>query len=127
MAKTQTAVAELSGSRVLGPKPRATPHLVRFFRHPISALFWFTVISLIVREQYPFSHYPMYSGFSSKTYYFYLAGEGGQPIKAKRIFKKSIPKMKKLYAGYMKSIKRVERPSDDAEAMRHAITFESMI
>lgn len=79
------------------------PALKRFFRHPVSILFWFIAFSLIVEENYPFSHYPMYKGFSEETFYLYIASEG-KPVPAKPIFKVSVPKMKKLYGNHMDQI-----------------------
>ncbi len=90
-----------TGMKALARK--IAPSLKKFFRHPVSAIFWLTVFSLIVKENYPFSHFPMYKGFSEKTHYFYLASEGG-PIPGKKIFKVSVPKMKKLYGGHMEKI-----------------------
>ena len=61
------------------------------------------LFSLIIKEQYPFSHYPMYSGWSSRTHYFYIADENG-PIQAKSVFKVSVPRIKKLYGGIVDDI-----------------------
>lgn len=72
--------------------------LLRFCRHPASILVWFCLFSLIVKEQFPFSHYPMYSGWSKGTHYFYIADKDG-PIHAKTVFKVSVPRIKKLYGG----------------------------
>lgn len=72
--------------------------LLRFCKHPASILAWFCLLSLIIKEQYPFSNFPMYSGWSHRTHYFYIADEDG-PIQAKTVFKVSVPRMKKLYGG----------------------------
>ena len=87
--------------------------LLQFCKHPASLLVWFCLISLIVQEQYPFSHYPMYSGWSDRTHYFYIADEEG-PIKAKLVFKVSVPRTKKLYGGIIKKIEQ-ERGVDHDE------------
>lgn len=71
---------------------------LRFCKHPASILVWFCLFSLIIKEQYPFSHYPMYSGWSSRTHYFYIADKDG-PIQAKTVFKVSVPRIKKMYGG----------------------------
>ena len=78
--------------------------LLGFCKHPASILVWFCLLSLVVKEQFPFSHYPMYSGWSHRTHYFYLADEDG-PIQAKSVFKVSVPRMKKLYGGIVGQIK----------------------
>jgi hypothetical protein len=87
-------------------KPKgAHARLLGFCKHPASILVWFCLFSLIVQEQFPFSHYPMYSGWSSRTHYFYLADEDG-PIPAKLVFKTSVPRTKKLYGGILDKVKK---------------------
>jgi hypothetical protein len=97
-------------------RQRITPYLKRFFRHPVSALFWFVLISLIVKENYPLSHYPMYKGWSEETFYLYIAS-GDEPVAAKPIFKVSVPKMKKLYGNHMDDIAD-ERSKASGEKIR---------
>lgn len=77
--------------------------LLRFCKHPASVLVWFCLFSLIIKEQYPFSHYPMYSGWSHRTHYFYITNSEG-PVQAKRIFKVSVPRTKKIYGGIVNDI-----------------------
>jgi len=40
-----------------------------------------TVLCLVLRENYPFSNFPMYSSFSRKTYFVYLVDPAGEAIK----------------------------------------------
>jgi len=75
----------------------------RFCRHPASVLVWFVLFSLLVKENYPFSHYPMYKGFEDKTHYFYIASEG-EPVPAKPMFKVSVPSIKKLHGNVMETL-----------------------
>lgn len=89
--------------------------LLRFCKHPASILVWFCLFSLIVKEQYPFSHYPMYSGWSHRTHYFYIANDE-EPIKAKRVFKVSVPRTKKLYGGIIEEIE------DERGVSNHELT-----
>ncbi|MFT4551003.1 MAG: hypothetical protein ACI8XO_002199 [Verrucomicrobiales bacterium] len=85
---------------MIDAEPTGTQRLharfLKFCRHPASILVWFCLFSLIIKEQFPFSHYPMYSGWSHRTHYFYIADDNG-PIQAKTVFKVSVPRMKKLY------------------------------
>ena len=39
-----------------------------------------TLLCLVLRENYPFSQFPMYASFSRKTYYLYLTNESGAEI-----------------------------------------------
>jgi hypothetical protein len=77
--------------------------LARFCRHPASVLVWFVLFSLLVKENYPFSHFPMYKGFEDHTYYYYVASEN-QPLAAKPMFKVSVPRIKKLHGNLMEAL-----------------------
>ena len=56
-----------------------------------------TVACLLVKEQYPLSDFPMYSSFTSKTFYVYLADGDGQPIAAAPAIGMTTPTLKKIY------------------------------
>ena len=56
-----------------------------------------TAACLLVQEQYPFSNFPMYSSFSHKTFYVYLADGTGAPIAAKNTIGINTPTLKKIY------------------------------
>ena len=48
-------------------------------------LLFVTVMCLVLRENYPFSNFPMYSSFSDETYFLYLTDAAGQPIATTRL------------------------------------------
>ena len=73
------------------------PRIHAFLRHPASVLVWFTLFSMAVKEQYPFSHFPMYSGFASETWYVYLKTADDQPIRTKYVFKETPSHCKKRF------------------------------
>lgn len=54
------------------------------------------LLCLGLRENYPFSNFPMYSSFSSKTYFLYLSDADGQPLKT-REFGLSSSGLKKIF------------------------------
>ena len=41
------------------------------------------LLCLVLRENYPFSNFPMYSSFSSQTYYVYLTDGARRPLRTK--------------------------------------------
>ena len=43
-----------------------------------------TVLCLALRENYPFSNFPMYSSFSQRTYFLYLTNAQGNPISMRK-------------------------------------------
>jgi hypothetical protein len=47
---------------------------------PCAFLLVLTALCLVVREEYPFSHFPMYSSFGKTTYYVHLADGTGKPL-----------------------------------------------
>src|SRR5215467_11610259 len=54
------------------------------------------LLGLILRENYPFSNFPMYSSFSRRTYFIYLANSAGEPIRT-RDLKLSNNGLKKIF------------------------------
>lgn len=61
-------------------------------------LFALTTACLVLQEQFPFSNFPMYSSFSSHTFYVYLADGNGRPIPALTSLGMSTATLKKIYA-----------------------------
>jgi len=68
-------------------------------------LLWVLVpLLLIVRENYPFSHFPMYSGMAPGAHYYYLADEQGEALPVKKLFGLSASRMKKVYYAKLNDI-----------------------
>lgn len=55
-----------------------------------------TLLCLVLRENYPFSHFPMYASFSKRSYYLYLADAKGDEIPT-RPFAISNSGLRKIY------------------------------
>ena len=58
-----------------------------------------TILCLTLRENYPFSNFPMYSSFSSRTYYLYLTDAMGTAIQTTR-FGLASSTLKKIFDRY---------------------------
>jgi hypothetical protein len=58
-----------------------------------------TILCLGLRENYPFSNFPMYSSFSHRTYYLYLTDAKGAAIRTKE-FGLSSSALKKIFDRY---------------------------
>lgn len=56
-----------------------------------------TALCLVLREEFPFSHFPMYSSFSNYTYYVYVSGADGKPVPVESITSVRTSKLKKIY------------------------------
>lgn len=52
---------------------------------------------LLLREEFPFSHFPMYSSFGRTTYYVYVADGADRPLPTVKTFGVSTPTLKKMY------------------------------
>ncbi|MDQ6623472.1 MAG: hypothetical protein M3Y86_08310 [Verrucomicrobiota bacterium] len=70
----------------------------RFFvRTQLKPLFILVALCLLIREQFPFSNFPMYSGFSRTTKYVFIADGDGRPIATVPATGTSTPTLKKIF------------------------------
>ena len=93
-------------------------------------LLTFTVLCLVIGEQYPFSSFPMYSSFSHDTYYIYLADRFDRPIAAQLKLGVSTTRMKKIYDSQLrKDARLLKKPiremsaSDRANAADYLLSY----
>ena len=59
---------------------RETPWYRVFLHTPLTALALFVTLSLVAKENYPFSHFPMYASPTAERSYFFIADDSGSPI-----------------------------------------------
>jgi hypothetical protein len=64
----------------LGIAARETPWYRLFLHTPLTVLAIFVILSLIAKENYPFSHFPMYARPSAESGYFVITDGGGNPL-----------------------------------------------
>lgn len=74
-------------------------------------LLLFTALCLVVREEFPFSNFPMYSSFGKSTYYVYLASSEGAAFATLPIAGMTTPTLKKMYEAEVKKEVRRLRSS----------------
>lgn len=67
-------------------------------RIPYKPLWLITALCLLLREEFPFSNFPMYSSFGHTTYYVYVADIADQPLSSLKTLGVSTPTLKKMYA-----------------------------
>jgi hypothetical protein len=60
------------------------------------ALAAFSVLSLVLRENYPFSHFPMYGNPGNDVYYHWLADEQQQPLPVAQLTGKTAAQLGKM-------------------------------
>ncbi len=63
----------------------------------LAPLLLLSLACLVVREQFPFSHFPMYSSFGHRTTYVFLADGEGAPLATREVAPVSTPTLKKIY------------------------------
>lgn len=71
----------------------------------LTPLFLTLILCLLLKENYPFSHFPMYSRFSDRTYYVYVTDRAGDPIPVQSITYIRTSRIKKVYDGNLGRIK----------------------
>jgi len=74
---------------------------------PVKILIILCVLNLLFRENFPFSHYPMYSKFSSDTRYIYITDENDNPIPLKTAFGIKSDFLKKVYMNEVNKIAKI--------------------
>jgi hypothetical protein len=78
---------------------------------------WFAgsiVLGLTIKENFPFSHWPMYSNFTRQADYVYVVDGNGQPL-ATRSFAESAPRLRKQFERERRSQEKTLRNSAQVE------------
>jgi len=69
-----------------------------FLRHsPLGLMIIYMAVALQVQENYPFSHYPMYSNPSAERSYYMIADGEGKPVAVGTLAGITCPKVGKRY------------------------------
>ena len=72
---------------------------------------------LLIEEQYPFSHFPMYSSFGPSTYYVYLTDGSEKPLPSYQTLGISTGTLKKLYQAELR--REAERVRASVSRLTH--------
>ena len=91
---------------------------------PISVAIGFTVVCLVVKENYPFSHYPMYSNFDDQTYYVWLADGEGNPIASEKLTYHRLGKIKKMYNDDLQEVRTAVGKKVGKKPRKRDLTLE---
>ena len=98
-----------------------------YFDLPIKTLFIITLLNLILKENYPFSHYPMYSRFSRSTFYIFVTNEKDEPLPLRSFCGVSAAILRKMYESFLyqstkkRSNKIEELTSEDLKPISKSI------
>ena len=84
--------------------------LARFGRMlPLKTALLVIAVCFVVRENFPFSHFPMYSSFSDYSYYIYFTDGKGEPVPILDLSGHKTSGLKKIYD------KRLEKDREKME------------
>ena len=64
---------------------------------PVPAFILTTILCLVIRENYPFSHFPMYSRMAGNTFYVYVTDQNDEPIPIHTLTSIRTGKLKKIF------------------------------
>jgi hypothetical protein len=85
------------------------------------------LLCLALRENYPFSNFPMYSSFGERSYFLYLATAQGEPIRT-RVFGLSTSTLKKIFDRQRREqLKRFAAFGSDRTALADKAAAESLL
>ncbi len=79
----------------------------------ISTLLLFSSLSLLAKENYPLSDFPMYSNPSSNRYLYWLATDQGEALPIKTFTKYSAAQFGKIVRTYIANDQKITIPSDE--------------
>lgn len=86
-----------------------------------------TLLCFVLRENYPFSHFPMYSSFSNQTYFLYLSDAAGRPISTER-FGLASSTLKKIFDRQWRSeLTRFKNAGTARVSLAEAAAAESLL
>lgn len=79
-------------------------------------------LCLLLKESYPFSHFPMYDKFPDHTYYLYVADKEGNPLPFREFTGHGLTKPRKWYDSELRAIqKRLKEANDYREKVNLTI------
>jgi hypothetical protein len=92
-----------------------------WFRPPFPAMLALVLALYVIREEFPFSNFPMYSNISEEADVTFVTDQNDQPLPMKQLFKTSSGTSKKMYKKELGTITNAQgRDSEQATAEERA-------
>jgi hypothetical protein len=91
---------------------------------------WLLVMTLLclgLRENYPFSNFPMYSSFSQHTYYLYLTNAAGEPVATRQLGLSSSALKKIFDRARRKELERFEKSGSARVPLAEEAAAQSLL
>jgi hypothetical protein len=100
-------------------KPDMIARLQAFWKHlPFRHMTVLVIALFVIKEQFPFSNFPMYSNFDSEADVVYIADQNGQALAMDEVFRSGSSTAKKAYKKELGKLTKAagNRDSNDANA-----------
>lgn len=92
-----------------------------WFRPPFPAMLVLVLALYLIREEFPFSNFPMYSNINEEADVTFVTDQNDQPLPMKALFKTSSGTSKKMYKKELGTLTNAQgRDSDHATAEERA-------
>lgn len=97
-------------------------------RMPLKTCVLMIALCLILKENYPFSNFPMYSSFSDHTFFIYVSDANDQPIPIEVLTAIRTGRLKKVYDSQLRSVSKKlgKRKRELSVEERHDIGLETL-
>jgi hypothetical protein len=90
-----------------------------FRRFPLKLALLVTVVCLAVKEEFPFSHFPMYESFSDYSFNVYVADRDGNPLPVQALTSHKTSKLKKIFSSEQDEVrKKLEEAGEEVGGYR---------
>jgi hypothetical protein len=93
----------------------ATPWYRLLLHTPLTTLAIFVAVSLIVKENYPFSHFPMYASPTAPRSYYMITDAEGRPLPIATLTGVTLPKIGKMHWKKSQEREAMARKSGEAD------------
>lgn len=93
---------------------------------PLSAGIAIAALCLLLKENFPFTHYPMYSDFSDQTYYVWVADRDGHALPIQKLTALRTGRIKKVYNKHLLQI-REDAATEDGKPRKRDLTPEQRL
>ena len=87
------------------PLEKASAILSILKKLPLKVMLVVTILCLLIRENFPFSNFPMYGSFSDYSYYVYLSDGRDQPVPVEGITGIRTSRLQKIFGGKLEEVR----------------------
>lgn len=94
---------------------------------PFKVLILLVALSLVLRELYPFSHYPLYTNFDGKTWYVYLTDQDDKPLPTVKVARVRTSRVKKVYDSRLRKLQGKKKGKRQPQSAVQSVAAEQTL